>query len=67
MAKKCGEIFFVGRAPAGPGCPPLRYRSGAPLKLRTGRAGHGSRPMYNIGFVGGFEEKLLGDLCVDVG
>ncbi|MCS6822839.1 MAG: hypothetical protein NZ529_00985 [Cytophagaceae bacterium] len=50
-------FFYVGRAPGGPGCPSLRYRSGAPLKLRTGLAGHGSHPMYNIGFLGDYEEK----------
>ncbi|MCS6823152.1 MAG: hypothetical protein NZ529_02565 [Cytophagaceae bacterium] len=37
-------IFSLGRAPAGPGCPPLRCRFGAPQKLRTGLAGHGSHP-----------------------
>ncbi|MCS6822740.1 MAG: hypothetical protein NZ529_00480 [Cytophagaceae bacterium] len=48
------EAFYLGRAPAGPGCPPLCCRSGAPLKLRTGLAGHGSHPSrrFNRNFSG---------------
>ncbi|MCS6824146.1 MAG: hypothetical protein NZ529_07590 [Cytophagaceae bacterium] len=42
------NFFSFGRAPLGPGCPPLRYRCGAPLKLRTGLAGHGSHPSRKV-------------------
>ncbi|MCS6820172.1 MAG: hypothetical protein NZ522_09500, partial [Chitinophagales bacterium] len=53
-------LFLFGRAPAGPGCPPLRYRCGAPLKLRTGLAGHGSHPSRSL-------HRTLSVLCVIAG